>query len=202
MQAARTPASHSPAIFAIGALLIGGAVFILALPSAQNLLAGGCHGGKRRAGEGQRHPLDDAVRRIALSPAEWLEARLFPSPDFDARALACFRVDDLRPAAREPLRRQIRQTISDARRTKEYFWLVDRKTRGETACPAELRFPAPSGFVSPATDYRIGGRLGDHDRRDGRDRSVWRTNARSKFGQPGVNAMRSRPQSFKGALRS
>ena len=64
-------------------------------------------------------------------------ARLFLSPYLDVRALAYFCVCDLPPAAREPFQPQICQMISDARRTKEYPWLVDRETKRKGACPAE-----------------------------------------------------------------
>ncbi len=64
-------------------------------------------------------------------------ARLFLSPHLDVRALAYFCVQDLPPAAREPFERRICQMISDARRTKEYLWLVDRETKRKAPCPAE-----------------------------------------------------------------
>jgi hypothetical protein len=64
-------------------------------------------------------------------------ARLFLSPYLDVRALAYFCVCDLPPAAREPFEGRICQMISDARRTKEYLWLVDRETKRKAVCPAE-----------------------------------------------------------------
>ena len=64
-------------------------------------------------------------------------ARLFLSPYLDVRALAYFCVRDLPPAAREPFEPRICQMISDARRTKEYLWLVDRETKRKAVCPAE-----------------------------------------------------------------
>jgi len=64
-------------------------------------------------------------------------ARLFLSPYLDVRALAYFCVCDLPPAAREPFEGRICQMISDARRTKEYLWLVDRETKRKATCPAE-----------------------------------------------------------------
>ncbi len=64
-------------------------------------------------------------------------ARLFLSPYLDVRALAYFCVCDLPPAAREPFEPRICQMISDARRTKEYLWLIDRETKRKALCPAE-----------------------------------------------------------------
>ncbi len=64
-------------------------------------------------------------------------ARLFLSPHLDVRVLAYFCVQDLPPAAREPFERRICQMISDARRTTEYLWLVDRETKRKAPCPAE-----------------------------------------------------------------
>jgi hypothetical protein len=64
-------------------------------------------------------------------------ARLFLSPYLDVKALGYFCVRDLPPAAREPFQPQICQMISEARRTKEYSWLVDRETKRKSACPAE-----------------------------------------------------------------
>jgi len=64
-------------------------------------------------------------------------ARLFLSPYLDVRALAYFCVCDLPPAAREPFEGRICQMISDARRTKQYLWLVDRETKRKATCPAE-----------------------------------------------------------------